>query len=883
MKRLLISCTAGLLWVYPVFCQAPVGTPGNSQDWFRGGNTNVLTAANIFGTAFSSPIYTITNNTLRMKLNTTYTGFPTQYPINNATFNNGVNTSGYLLLGENTPLGSGGTLFNDKGAFSLLHLNGNYAPGQSVQELGYRPWMKVGITYTSNSDALYIGQRTMGTDITDNVITWSDNASGPIGPDVLKFIFTYGAYNAGNTNPNDPGSVNGYEVARFMPDGNVGIGQTWTTALPPQRRLEVLDATNVNNVSLNLPQFRLTYDKGNTAVTGIWTDFQTMNNGDMQVDMRFLGQNRAFEINHKAQQGTTINAVNTISLDVNGQTNLRAVPQNDNLTRVLVWNDANNGRVEWRDANTLPGGGGGNPLANNGCSIDPGNPQRVQWGNDAGQITAQLLNDREIPMNNNNAFFSDPTPANYIANENNIGIGNALPIAKLDVFRRFNNTPLVVTPEGFRVINADVSLPALFTGTAYGVHGATTGQNRNNYGGFFEATLATANYGVYGIAYGNSSNCGGRFEGREGTAPMGVAGFGSGIGTVPGAVIRGGGFAAVAGNTGQNLMGSFSQASAGGFTATNVYGSYFQASANAGNFQNVYGIYADAFPINPNLQQIPNVWAGYFNGYVFATGQFQTSDTTVKDSISPIMNATGILSQVSPIVFKYKESTSSWLTADTKDEQYGLMAQQIEQILPSLVKMATFQPRLDTNGLPVDTVTHIIKSVSYTSFVPILIQAFNEEHHRNDSLVNVIDSLQSQVTQMQNDIANLYSMIAGCCSQSQARTDQSGNNGQTLPGQQENVAEIDVELTNSYLVVLDQNVPNPFAEHTAIRFHIPNEVQEAQMLFTDMSGKVIKTLEISDRGWGRVNVYANDLSSGVYTYSLVLDGKIYDSKRMVKN
>jgi hypothetical protein len=44
---------------------------------------------------------------------------------------------------------------NNRGAFSLLHLNGNGI----VQEFGYRPWMKTGITLSDNNDMSYIGLR----------------------------------------------------------------------------------------------------------------------------------------------------------------------------------------------------------------------------------------------------------------------------------------------------------------------------------------------------------------------------------------------------------------------------------------------------------------------------------------------------------------------------------------------------------------------------------------------------------------------------------------------------------------------------------------------------------------------------------------------------
>jgi hypothetical protein len=59
-------------------------------------------------------------------------------------------------------------------------------------------------------------------------------------------------------------------------------------------------------------------------------------------------------------------------------------------------------------------------------------------------------------------------------------------------------------------------------------------------------------------------------------------------------------------------------------------------------------------------------------------------------------------------------------------------------------------------------------------------------------------------------------------------------------------------------------------------------VLKAQIQFNDGQGKLIKTVDISERGNGQLNVFANDLSSGVYTYTLVADGQIIATKRMVK-
>ncbi len=89
-------------------------------------------------------------------------------------------------------------------------------------------------------------------------------------------------------------------------------------------------------------------------------------------------------------------------------------------------------------------------------------------------------------------------------------------------------------------------------------------------------------------------------------------------------------------------------------------------------------------------------------------------------------------------------------------------------------------------------------------------------------------------------------------------------------------------LSDKNAIVLDQNVPNPFAESTVISYNIPSDFTKAQIIFTTADGLVIKSVNITEKGAGTLNVFANDLSHGVYTYTLVIDGKSIDSKKMIK-
>ena len=87
--------------------------------------------------------------------------------------------------------------------------------------------------------------------------------------------------------------------------------------------------------------------------------------------------------------------------------------------------------------------------------------------------------------------------------------------------------------------------------------------------------------------------------------------------------------------------------------------------------------------------------------------------------------------------------------------------------------------------------------------------------------------------------------------------------------------------TETDILSLDQNVPNPFSEATMIGVTVPESVKTAHIFIYDMSGKEIKRMEIAARGKTNVSIAGEDLSSGMYLYSLIADGKVISTKRMI--
>jgi len=81
--------------------------------------------------------------------------------------------------------------------------------------------------------------------------------------------------------------------------------------------------------------------------------------------------------------------------------------------------------------------------------------------------------------------------------------------------------------------------------------------------------------------------------------------------------------------------------------------------------------------------------------------------------------------------------------------------------------------------------------------------------------------------------------------------------------------------------ILFQNTPNPSSGDTEIKMSVPEEVAQASVIVYNLEGKQLKAFPIHGRGNVAVKILAHELSSGMYLYTLINDGKVVDTKRMI--
>ncbi len=282
---------------------------------------------------------------------------------------------------------------------------------------------------------------------------------------------------------------------------------------------------------------------------------------------------------------------------------------------------------------------------------------------------------------------------------------------------------------------------------------------------------------------------------------------------------------------------------AGNRTSGYNYGVY-GCLAGTNNGAGVYGTTSSLVPM------IQGIYAGYFFGDVYTVGtitsqEFTTlSDARYKSNIKQIYsNTLTKISALNPVQYTMASATaiafanteksdtmSTTITTQNEDLaevnkiHYGLLAQEVKEIYPELVHE-------DDAG---------VMSVNYIELIPLLIQA--------------VQDLSDQVSALSN--------TSSITTRKEAPKSQ----------------DVEVEITTAKL---HQNVPNPFNEEIVISYIVPTNAQNAVIYLYNMSGVQLNKYDINTLGESSITISANELYAGIYIYSLIVDGKLIDTKQMI--
>ncbi len=819
------------------------------------------------------------------------------------------NTNGYVGMGFNTngmwDVDAGGT-----GPWSMLHIEGpNNTPWNGD---GWRSWMRTGTFMKESSDHLYIGMKNESSEQNrvDALLSWGDDEyeSDDNPADCFRMAFTGNASSGnGNSvgNQNDPFDYNGREVMRMTAQGRMGVGPLFTFSLPPSRRVEILDMIDRDLQSTNEPQLRLTYTPatpGSITTTGIWTDFQTTSLGDLYIRPRNATTNRNVGI-HITNPGNTLTIETTAApttsvdaglrfMDLTTASTILTNPFPPNSKAVLSV-DAQGDviLVEDKDGNVTSACGTVSYIPRMTSPVDIGCSQIFD---DLTTIGIGMGNtvDNSFRLHMRGDFLIQP---NTSTNTGDIYMrDNSTPRRVFSMYGQGGNSTLAIGPSAGGLSTSSTATDNVYIGRNSGL--LTGDETRNTFVGARSGEDYTASstdgYNTFigmlsggSFVTGNNNTAIGETSGRNFTEGDNNTFVGSEAGNS--ALTDGDdnifiGFQTAIGGAGgityadrNVIIGNEARGYTGAATtmtnsvsigfanrvdcdncvtfASQVFTGLTEQQVGIG-FTNPAGSIGTGSTGGQEAKLYVSTYNGsncsaYFNGFIYTNaGVVTTSDAMFKDNVLPITNASSIINQLQPKSYTFKVNDFPSMAFDN-DIHYGFIAQDVEAILPSVVKTMKSPATSDSAGNMI-TNNFDFKAINYEEFIPIIFSAMQEMQQK-------MDSLEQQL--------NL------CC------------NAQPLINNNENpVIKSTVALSNKETIVLNQNSPNPFRDRTEITYTLPESVKDAVIMFYDHSGKVIQKFEISHRGAGSLTVYGEDLTSGVYTYSLIIDGENHQTKRMVK-
>lgn len=285
-------------------------------------------------------------------------------------------------------------------------------------------------------------------------------------------------------------------------------------------------------------------------------------------------------------------------------------------------------------------------------------------------------------------------------------------------------------------------------GRRYGLYGQASSKGRENIGSF--------GIGI-GPGDGEIVPIGEEVDGNIGGFNVGSIGFAQG--NLNGNIgVRGRVYGTAGARMNQGVQGFAESAAEGlnvgveGWALNSQFANFaFQGFANSnssvnkglvlhvsnGSDENV-GIEVSSSDIAANLHGSVNIYDDlYVDGNITHTGSItQTSDRSLKEEIETLEDAMATIMHLNPTTYKFKGNGKyNGLNLST-GQHYGLIAQEVEEVLPSLVKTNTHT--YNENGV---TKSMDYKSMNYTELIPFLIKAIQEQQQEIDGLKAELEKL----------------------------------------------------------------------------------------------------------------------------------------------
>ena len=249
---------------------------------------------------------------------------------------------------------------------------------------------------------------------------------------------------------------------------------------------------------------------------------------------------------------------------------------------------------------------------------------------------------------------------------------------------------------------------------------------------------------------------------------------------------------------------------------------------------------------------------------VFASNGVSTmSDKRLKTHIDSIKYGLSEIMKLRPVSYRVKKH-------ETKKRHLGLIAQELEKVIKEPVTTGEGEKQL--------------KGIIYSNLIPVLINGMQEQQKQVQKQQQEIQELQAnldqekaknkaleeKVNQLSERVNRLAEQVNGV-SQSFNKADEESLNQKTATLSNEDADQ----------AMLLQNRPNPYSNETVIPYYLPDNAQNANMLITNTQGQMLKRIPLEGTGKGELTLQTADLNQGQYQYTLIIDGRQIQTRKMI--
>ncbi|MBK9401223.1 MAG: tail fiber domain-containing protein [Bacteroidetes bacterium] len=233
-----------------------------------------------------------------------------------------------------------------------------------------------------------------------------------------------------------------------------------------------------------------------------------------------------------------------------------------------------------------------------------------------------------------------------------------------------------------------------------------------------------------------------------------------------------------------------------------------------------------------------------------------TSDARLKKDVSDFNDGLSLVQKIHPVWFNYTGEAGM----PTNEKGVGTLAQELQKLAPYMVKEWTYT---DKDGGKKNYL-----AVDYGAMDFVLVNAIKEQQVLIEKKNSQLEMQQEEINELKSKFAAIETALSQCCNAFEGNA--IGTN-----------ADIKIASASTEKASLEQNIPNPFTERTLIKYFIPQQSIFASLRIYKMDGTEVLNIKINNKGFGQSEISGGTLAAGIYTYILLADGKVVDSRQMI--